>query len=98
MVNERSVLGTAAGRSGAEMKIITNMQKKNTFTVGSLSDGATFFCEGNYYMKITAPGCPETGWVVVQVNAVNLKTGKLVALLSGEPVEPVEAVLHITHY
>jgi hypothetical protein len=80
------------------MKIITNKQKKNMLTVGSLSDGATFFCEGNYYMKITAPGCPETGWVAVPVNAVNLKTGKLTALLRDQLVEPVEADLHITHH
>jgi hypothetical protein len=79
------------------MKIITNKQKKNMLTVGSLSDGATFFCEGNYYMKITHLS-GDAGFWECTLNAVNLKTGKLTALLRDQLVEPVEADLHVTHH
>jgi hypothetical protein len=95
VVNVHFVLGTAAGRSrsGAEMKITTNDKKKNTTRFGNIFAGAVFYCGDNYYMK-TGPSSNTLD----ELNAVNLKTGKIIALLSGEPVEPVEADLHVTHY
>ena len=92
MVNEPSGIGTGAGRSGAEMKIITNDKKKNTTRFGNIFTGAVFYCSDDYYMRTSSSNTLD------ELNAVNLKTGKIIALLPGEPVEPVEADLHITHH